>query len=190
MRREVTGVVLAGGRGTRMGGLDKGLVLLHGRPLAAHAIDRLRPQVDELLISANRNQDRYAALGAPVITDASASFDGPLAGMLAALSRCETPWLVTVPCDLLHAPPNLVSELLRWARALRTRAAYALFDDDPLYVCTLLHRDLTDSLASALTQGERWVARWLETESACGVPFALPFGALANLNTLEDVAAC
>src|SRR5581483_1360528 len=88
MRPGVTGVVLAGGRGTRMGGADKGLVELHGRPLAAHALDRLRPQVDALLISANRNHDRYAALGAPVIADASSTFDGPLAGMLAALSRC------------------------------------------------------------------------------------------------------
>ncbi|HZP11458.1 MAG TPA: molybdenum cofactor guanylyltransferase MobA [Nevskiaceae bacterium] len=190
MKRNCTGLVLAGGRGTRMGGADKGLVELRGRPLAAHVVDQLRPQVSRMLIGANRNHDRYSALGAPVISDATPDFRGPLAGMLAGLSRCETEWLVTVPCDLPSVPSDLVSELVRVARALRRPAAFAAFDDEPLYVCALLHHELAFSIARSLMRDQLSVSRWLDAQDACAVPFPLPLGARANLNTPEDLAAC
>ena len=106
--QDITGLVLAGGRGTRMGGVDKGLQSFNGLPLALHALLRLRPQVGEALINANRNLAAYESFGVPVWPDVLADYAGPLAGFLTGLERCETPWLLTVPCDtpLLPARPG------------------------------------------------------------------------------------
>ena len=112
----ITGLILAGGRARRMGGEDKGLIPLAGRPLIAWVIDALAPQVGRILISANRNQAAYAAFGHPVIGDEAvgaelAGFQGPLAGIAAAMTRMETPWLLTLPCDAPLAPADLASRL-------------------------------------------------------------------------------
>ena len=112
--RDITGLVLAGGQGTRMGGADKGLLPLAGRSLAWHALERLRPQVGSLAISANRNLQDYRALGVPVWPDletGGAAFPGPLGGMLAGLSACPTEWLMVVPCDAPFFPQDLVARL-------------------------------------------------------------------------------
>ncbi|TMH09190.1 MAG: molybdenum cofactor guanylyltransferase, partial [Betaproteobacteria bacterium] len=97
-KNDITGLILAGGRGSRMGGVDKGLQNHHGMPLALHALLRLQPQVGAMLINANRNLGAYESMGAPVWPDALPDYPGPLAGMLAGLERCTTPYLVTVPC--------------------------------------------------------------------------------------------
>jgi molybdopterin-guanine dinucleotide biosynthesis protein A len=110
---QITGVVLAGGRGSRMGGVDKGLQNHHGMPLALHALLRLEPQVGAVMINANRNLGAYEAMGVPVWPDALPDYPGPLAGMLAGLERCETPYLVTVPCDTPNFPLDLVERLAR-----------------------------------------------------------------------------
>ena len=110
-REAVTGVILAGGQGQRMGGVDKGLLRFHGLPLIAWSIAKLKPQVDHLLISANRHIAEYASLGYPVVTDHFPGFAGPLAGIHAALQMVRTPWLITVPCDNPHLPDNLVEAL-------------------------------------------------------------------------------
>ncbi|HMX17345.1 MAG TPA: molybdenum cofactor guanylyltransferase, partial [Rhodocyclaceae bacterium] len=107
----VTGLVLAGGLGRRMGGADKGLLDYAGRALVAAAIERLRPQVGTLMVNANRNGEAYAAFGFPVLADAVAGFAGPLAGLQAGLAACTTPLLVTVPCDSPDAPRDLVARL-------------------------------------------------------------------------------
>ena len=112
MNEKITGVVLAGGLGRRMGGSDKGLEELRGRPLAAWVVERLAPQVDELLISANRNGGRYAALGHRVLGDRIAGFAGPLAGLHAALEAAAHPLVATVPCDSPFLPGDLISRLL------------------------------------------------------------------------------
>lgn len=187
MKRDCTGLVLAGGRGTRMGGVDKGLVELRGRPLVAHALDALRPQVGRLLISANRNLARYAQFNAPVLSDTVPDFPGPLAGMLAGLSRCETEWLVSVPCDMPGIPVDLARELVRVARAVRTRAAFAVIDDEASYVCALLHHSLVDSLEATLADGERSVWRWLAQHDACAVAFDAPMPMATNINTVADL---
>ena len=109
--KEISGLILAGGRGTRMGGIDKGLQLHLGVPLAQHALERLRPQVAALLLNANRNLPTYQAMGVPVWPDEMPDFPGPLAGMLAGLTHCRTPYLVTVPCDSPNFPSDLVSRL-------------------------------------------------------------------------------
>jgi len=108
---KISGVLLAGGQGRRMGGVDKGLVELHGRPMAAHVLERLAPQVDELLINANQNAERYAEFGHPVLPDEIGGFAGPLAGLHAALTRAHHPLVVTVPCDSPFLPEDLVARL-------------------------------------------------------------------------------
>src|SRR5665213_1132642 len=110
-KTDITGLVLAGGRGSRMGGVDKGLQEYHGMALAQHALNRLAPQVGRAMINANRNLDVYRSMGVPVWADESADYPGPLAGMLAGLAHCETPYLATVPCDTPDFPTDLVRKL-------------------------------------------------------------------------------
>jgi molybdopterin-guanine dinucleotide biosynthesis protein A len=187
-RAEITGVVLAGGRGTRMGGQDKGLVELEGRPLAAHVLARLAPQVGALLISANRNLDRYAALGAPVVTDLPehGPFAGPLAGIRAALAAIETPWLAVVPCDAPNIPLDLVHRLA--VGLARARASMAVAGGRAHGLCCLLHASLRGSLDAALARGQRRVASWLASVGAQAVEFA-DADAFANLNAAVDLHA-
>ena len=107
----ITGLILAGGRASRMAGEDKGLIELHGRPMIRWVLERFSPQVSQVLISANRNQERYAALGNPVVVDAVSDFSGPLAGLAAGLTSATTKWLASVPCDSPLVPPDLVKRL-------------------------------------------------------------------------------
>src|SRR3954463_12023117 len=118
-KEDITGVVLAGGRGSRMGGVDKGLQAFRGMPLALHTLLRLGPQVGEAMVNANRNLAAYESFGVPVWPDASADYAGPLAGFLVGLERCETAYLVTVPCDTPLFPSDLVARL---AEALEREA--------------------------------------------------------------------
>ena len=115
----VTGLILAGGRGSRMGGTDKGLQPLRGMPMAMHVLWRLAPQVIDVVINANRNLGAYEGFGRTVVPDASADFQGPLAGMLAGLPYCETEWMMVVPCDTPHLPTDLVARLLEAAELFK-----------------------------------------------------------------------
>ena len=110
-REDVTGIVLAGGMGRRMGGVDKGLVPLAGRPLVAHVLERLAPQAGAIIVNANQNRDRYAAYGHPVVADEVGGFAGPLAGLHAGMTAATTPYVVTVPCDSPFLPGDLVARL-------------------------------------------------------------------------------
>ena len=114
--QDITGLVLAGGRGSRMGGVDKGLQNFQGLPLALHTLMRLSPQVGETMVNANRNLAAYEAFGAPVWPDTLSDHAGPLAGFLTGLERCETPYLLTVPCDTPWFPTDLAE---RMAQALK-----------------------------------------------------------------------
>lgn len=187
-RAEITGLVLAGGRGTRMGGLDKGLVELDGKPLVAHVLARLAPQVGALLISANRNLDRYAALGAPVVTDPPehGPFAGPLAGIRAALAALRTPWLAVVACDTPNLPLDLVERLA--AGLDGARASVAAAGGRTHALCCLLHSALRASLDEALARGERRVAAWLAGVGARTVEFA-DAEAFVNCNAAADLRA-
>ena len=188
-RDEITGLVLAGGRATRMGGIDKGLVESRGRPLIEAVIERLRPQVGEILISANRNIDTYRALGYPILLDADEGlepFPGPLAGMLAGLRAARTPWVAVVPCDAPFFPADLVGRL---AEALGPdHAAVACVGQKTESVFCLLHADLADDLAAALVHGERRAEAWLRGIGAARAEFSQP-ECFANLNTLQEVHA-
>lgn len=184
LREQITGLVLAGGRGRRMGGTDKGLVDWHGKLLVEHVIERLRPQVAALLISANRNLDRYRAW-APVIEDPEPMhFAGPLTGILTALHATTTDWLAVAPCDLPALPRDAIARLA--AGLGGTRAAFAApAGQDHSLVC-LLHRSLASELARHVGDGNARVGAWFAAIGASAVPFA-DATAFVNLNAAADL---
>ena len=159
-RDAITGLVLAGGLARRMGGMDKGLVELAGRPMIEHVLDALRPQVGALLINANRNVDRYAAYGFPVISDTLQGFMGPLAGVLAALQRLATEFLVTVPCDAPLVAPDLVGRLHAACVANDADVAVATDGRRQQPVFLLLRAGTAPSLDAYLSGGGRKIDTW------------------------------
>ncbi len=188
-RQQVTGLLLAGGRGSRMGGADKGLLPLHGRPLAQHVLDRLRPQVAEVLLSANRHVEDYAALGATVLRDADPqAFAGPLAGIAAGLRACGTPWLLCVPCDAPGLPPDLAHRLGAAALAAGSPAAIAEAGGRSQPVFALLRRELLDSLLDYLAGGGRKVETWLHSVGCVRARFDDPRG-FDNVNLPQQLQA-
>lgn len=188
MADKVTGLILAGGEGRRMGGADKGLLPFRGRPLVAHAIERLEPQVDCLQISANRNLDAYRAFGHPVLTDqlCLAGQLGPLAGLQAGLSACTTPWLVTCPCDCPALPADIVARLLAAAVAQNARLAVAMVAERMQPTFQLCHREILPELERYLAAGGRKVGGWCREQGAIEVNFPAP-EAFANFNCPEDL---
>lgn len=188
-RAMLTGVLLAGGRAERMGGCDKGLLPLKGKPLIAHGIRRLRPQVAELLISANRHQEAYRVYGCRVIGDPpDLRFRGPLAGMLAALEVAGTPYLLTAPCDSPWLPPDYAARM--WAALEREQAtvSVAFGEDHWQPVFALLPVALQDDLAGWLAAGRGGVGRWLSRHRPARVEFADWPALFCNANTLDDLA--
>jgi molybdopterin-guanine dinucleotide biosynthesis protein A len=186
---QVTGLVLAGGEGRRLGKLDKGLLELGGRPLAIIAAERLRPQVARLLLSANRNLEAYRALGLEVITDTVADGDrtaGPLAGVLAGLEHCTTEWLACVPCDSPTAPLDMVSRLLASASAAHAPAAYASTDQGAHPVFMMVRRACLADLRDFVQQGGRRIRAWQDTLGAIAVHFP-DEAAFANINTEAEL---
>jgi molybdopterin-guanine dinucleotide biosynthesis protein A len=193
-RAQITGLVLAGGQGSRLGGVDKGLQAFEGLPLAQHALQRLAPQVGRMMISANRNLEIYERMGVPVWADepSSSGHEGPLAGFLAGLARCETPYLVTVPCDSPRMPLDLVQRL--W-QALQDEAADVAVAAtrrggeiklEPVFC--LMKRELQASLQSYMESGQRKIERWTAKQRRAEVVFADAV-AFANVNTPDELAA-
>ena len=188
----IIGLILAGGQGRRMGGVDKGLVELDGRPMIAQVIARLRPQVDVLLINANRNADTYAALGAPVIADRHAGFVGPLAGLDAGLQHAgeggREAWVLTCPCDSPFLPLDLAPRLLTTARAANAQVAMVSVGGQPEPAFLLAHRGVAPSLAAFLEGGGRQIRRWVGETQHVVVDFSDCPGAFSNINTPEELA--
>lgn len=190
-RAHITGLVLAGGRGSRMGGIDKGLQNHQGQPLALHALRRLGPQVGHAMINANRNREAYEAFGAPVWPDLVADYAGPLAGFLAGLEHCATPWMVTVPCDTPNFPEDLVARLAQALAAADAELAYAATVEDgreqaqPVFC--LMKTALSASLAAFLQGGGRKIDRWFAQHHAVAVRFA-DASAFVNANTPAELA--
>lgn len=183
----ITGLILAGGAGRRMGGADKGLMSYAGQTLIEWVWARFAPQVGALLISANRSQERYAALGAPVIGDDLPGFQGPLAGLAAALRHCTTPFLACVPCDAPNLPLDLVAHLAAGlAAADRAPAAVAGVAGRRQPTFLLCHRSLRTALDDHLAAGGRCFDAWLDEIGAVEVGFA-DAAAFINVNTLQEL---
>ena len=189
-REDITGLVLAGGRGSRMGGVDKGLQNHKGIPLALHALLRMQPQVGHAMINANRNLGAYESMGVPVWPDAQGDFPGPLAGMLVGLERCETRYLVTVPCDTPNFPVDLVERLAHALEAEGADLAMAATRENgqamaqPVFC--LLKAELLESLVKYLQSGQRKIDRWTAQHRVATVVFD-DTSAFDNANTIEEL---
>ena len=186
---DLTGMVLAGGEGRRMGGRDKGLEPFAGLPLVGHVVKRLEGQVAELLINANRNADAYRFFADRVIADvvmdgAEGGFKGPLMGIYSGLQAAKTPWLLVVPCDSPALPDDLVA---RMVQGIGQHDIAVAFDGERLHpVVALLRTSLADDLAATLAEGERKIDRWYARHAWCKVDMSDCPDAFANLNTEEE----
>ena len=190
--KEVTGLVLAGGRGSRRGGVDTGLQSHAGMPLALHALLRLGPQVGSVMINANRNLAAYESFGVQVWPDPVSDYPGPLAGFLAGLEHCETPYLVTVPCDTPHFPTDLVARLAAGLVSADAELAMAVTADaggrqvQPVFC--LLKTDLLESLVRFIGTGQRKIDRWTAQHRVAEVLFD-DAQAFFNANTPQELQA-
>jgi len=192
---DVTGLILAGGRGSRMGGADKGLQNFRGMPMAMFTLLRLAPQVGEMMINANRNLAAYESFGVPVWPDGLADYAGPLAGFLTGLEKCETPYLVTVPCDTPLFPQDLVARLAEALERDDAEIAMAAAREEdgqvraqPVF--SLLRHDLMESLVRFTHGGGRKIDAWTAQHRTVLVPFDRPgddADAFANANTLAEL---
>ena len=191
-KEQITGLILAGGKGTRMGSVDKGLQLFRGEPMAQQALRRLQPQVGAVIINANQNTDRYRQLGVPVWPDEVPGFAGPLAGLHAGLSHCDTPYLVTAPCDSPFLPADLVDRLSESLLTARADIAVAVTGEGaqqqrhPVFCLIAAH--LKDSLADYLGKGGRKMESWFALHRQVDVHFA-DETAFVNLNTIDELNA-
>jgi molybdopterin-guanine dinucleotide biosynthesis protein A len=187
VENSISGVILAGGRGRRLGGYDKGLVMVQGRPLIEHVIAALAPHVSEIVINANRNIALYERYGYPVIADVLPDYPGPLAGMLTGLHHVRGD-IVVVPCDALSLPPDLVIRL--WQALIQGKADVSVAHDgvrlQPLYA--VLKQQLTASLAWYLRQGKYKVKDWMREQRLAIADFSDAPQGFRNLNTEEDLA--
>jgi molybdopterin-guanine dinucleotide biosynthesis protein A len=187
----VTGLILAGGQGQRMGGVDKGLQPLQGMPLAMHVLWRLAPQCQDVIINANRNLGAYEGMGRTVVPDASGDFQGPLAGMMAGLPYCDTEWMMAVPCDTPRLPADLVERLLQAATSANAVVAMPVTTEPdgreqthPVFL--LMRSELYESLHQYMQGGGRKIDRWTDTLPCVTVPFPQASD-FFNANTLAEL---
>ena len=187
-KTDITGLILAGGRGSRMGGVDKGLQFFQGTPLAQHAFTRLAPQVGLVMVNANRNLEVYRTMGMEVYRDEVPDFAGPLAGVLAGLSHCTTPYLVTVPCDTPYFPCDLVERLAGGTNDAGIVTAYTREGDQisPQPVFCLMKASLRDNLRAFIDRGERKTGLWARELGGAQVIFD-DAAAFTNFNTLTEL---
>ncbi|MDD5240260.1 MAG: molybdenum cofactor guanylyltransferase [Sulfuricella sp.] len=185
---KISAVILAGGQARRMGGADKGLTLLGGRPLIAWVLESIAPQVDELFISANRNLDQYRQFGQLVLTDISPDFQGPLAGLRRAMAEATHPLILCVPCDTPFLPVDLVERLAGALEKSGAEIAFPVCGGQIHRAACLCRRSLLPSLANFIDQGGRRVGEWQSGLRRIEVPFEDEH-AFLNFNTPDELAA-
>lgn len=189
IRSQLSGLILAGGRATRMGGEDKGLLRLAGKPLVAHVVQALRPQVADLFINANRNLEQYRQQSCPVVTDLMEGYCGPLAGMASGLRIARTSYLLTAPCDSPFVPADLAARL--YTALMNQQAEISVAENqgrlEPVFA--LIDRELLSSLLEYLNAGERKIDQWYAWHRMVAVDFSDQPRAFINLNTPEELAA-
>ncbi|XXN63271.1 molybdenum cofactor guanylyltransferase MobA [Enterobacter ludwigii] len=180
-----TGVILAGGQGSRMGGQDKGLLMLQGEPLYQHVLRRFRPQVNIVLISANRNIDRYQASGCQVVTDSLPDYPGPLAGMLSGLRQSKTDWVAFCACDTPWIPTDFVARL--WHQRGDAPAVWVKSSQRDHPALALVNCALADDLEAWLLRGERRLMQFLHEHGGHAVTLLEAESAFRNINTPDDL---
>ena len=187
MSHGITGVILAGGQGRRMGSVDKGLRELRGKPMIEWVLERFAPQVDAVLINANQNLDVYARFGHPVVTDEIGGYAGPLAGLQSALRAARHPRVATVPCDSPFLPEDLVARLDTALQAGNAQLAVARTGNQPHPVFCLCRRDVLPHLTGFLAGGGRKIDAWYATLRVVEVAFDDEADAFSNINTPEEL---
>ncbi|HEX9215735.1 MAG TPA: molybdenum cofactor guanylyltransferase MobA [Gemmatimonadales bacterium] len=185
----ITGLILAGGKGSRMGGVDKGLQSFRGKRLVDHVYVRFAPQVGGIIINANQNQEEYKTFGVRVVSDAIGGFAGPLAGFHAGLSISKRPFLASVPCDSPFLPADLVERLYKRIDDTGAELAVAKTGEQPHPVFSLMRRGVLNHLAEFLKSGGRKIDAWYATLSVVEVAFDDEPEAFSNINTREELAA-
>jgi molybdopterin-guanine dinucleotide biosynthesis protein A len=183
----VTGLILAGGKGSRMGGVDKGLQAFRGKRLVDHVYERFAPQVGGVIVNANQNQEEYKTFGVRVVSDAIGGFAGPLAGLHAGLSVSKRPFLASVPCDSPFLPADLVERLYQRIDESGAELAVAKTGDQPHPVFSLMRRGVLDHLADFLKGGGRKIDAWYATLLVVEVAFDDEPDAFSNINTREEL---
>jgi molybdopterin-guanine dinucleotide biosynthesis protein A len=184
-KSQVTGVVLAGGKASRMGGKDKGLMLLDGKPLWQHVSDRLYPQVSSVVISANRNLNTYQESGLPVISDTLSDFPGPLAGMLSVMQQLLDEWFLFCPCDTPFIPVDLFARLD--IDRFQAPVVWVNDGDRDHPAVALAHRSLASKISDYLIRGDRRVMVFMREVGGHSIDFSDIKSAFRNINTLEDL---
>ena len=187
MTPKITGLILAGGRGSRMGSVDKGLQPFKGTPMVAHVLARFQPQVDEILINANRSIDEYSAFGYRVIADAIDGYAGPLAGLHIGMTHASHPLVATVPCDSPFLPLDLIARLSNALQEANAELAVAKTFDQPHPVFCLVKTTLAPHLQAFLQSGQRKIDKWYATLNVVEVAFDDEEAAFSNINTVEEL---
>jgi molybdopterin-guanine dinucleotide biosynthesis protein A len=184
---DITAVILAGGKARRMGGKDKGLIELHGRPLLDYIISAVWPQAGHILINANRNLDRYREFGYPVLADIMGDFFGPLAGMASGMQASSTPYILTLPCDSPYVPPDLAGRLYRAMAAADAEISVAHDGERLQPVFALLRCELLPGLQAYLEGGGRKIDTWYDRQRLAYADFSDLPDTFLNLNSPEDL---
>ena len=184
--QDITAVILAGGKARRMGGEDKGLIELHGRPLLDYIISGLQPQAGQLLVNANRNLERYREFGYPVVEDIMGDYFGPLVGMATGMQACNTPYIMTVPCDSPFVPGNLADTLYQALSDMQADISVAHDGHRMQPVFALLRCELLPDLLSYLEGGGRKIDTWYTQHRLALSDFSALQDTFLNLNTPED----
>ena len=187
MNDSITGIILAGGQSRRMGGEDKGRMLINGTPLIRYVIDRLEPQVGQIVISANHHIPEYQTFGYPVISDDDFPEQGPMSGIYNAAKHCDSDYLCVVPCDSPFIPSNLVERLIHAMKEQQTQCAVVHDGERRQHLYLLLKSNEALAIAASLTKGIRAVKDWIPTVDCCDVDFSANSVDFANLNTPEDI---
>ncbi len=187
MQSSVTGLILAGGKGSRMGGVDKGLQAFRGRRLVDHVYERFAPQVGGIIINANQNHEEYRTFGVRVVSDAIGGYAGPLAGLHAGLSVSKRPFLASVPCDSPFLPADLIERLYQRIDETGAELAVAKTGEQPHPVFSLMRRGVCDHLTEFLKSGGRKIDAWYATLNVVEVGFDDEPGAFSNINTREEL---
>ena len=186
-RNNITAVILAGGQARRMGGKDKGLIKLNGKPMIEYAIEILKPQAGKLIINANRNHDMYSNYGYEIISDEMSGYCGPLAGMASVLKKIKTTYMVTAPCDSPYIPVDLVQRLVSSLKSEKAEISVAHNGERIQPVFCLLKKELISSMNDFLAKGERKIDKWFNQHALAIADFSDIPETFDNLNTPEDI---